>query len=113
MTMKEFSKFTSLSPRQIQYAEGGIGNVSDVVVTVYAAKTSVDYGWLATGAEANESPTAPDNASSLLGMDSNHEPIGSLLSLPISTLMKDILLPYLGTPCIKIKQDPLPLGLAA
>jgi transcriptional regulator with XRE-family HTH domain len=123
MNMKEFSKFTALTWRQIQYAENGLGNVSDVVITVVAAKTGVDYYWIKTGEIAKVNYETPDNASALMGasdgeeslpgLDSNQEPIGSFLSLPIRDLMKDILLPRLNAPCIKIKPDPLPMGLAA
>jgi hypothetical protein len=86
MSMKVFSAFTSLSTRQIQYAEGGLGNVSDVVITVYAAKTGVDYWWLKTGVDPTTDPEGPIDGASLLGLDSNQEPIGSLLSLPTSDL---------------------------
>jgi transcriptional regulator with XRE-family HTH domain len=95
MSMKDFSKFTSLTPRQIQYAEGGRGNVSDVVVTVYAAKTNVDYWWLKTGNAPQLDPDGPDGGASLLGLDSNQEPIGSFLAYQIRRLERGRGLKYL------------------
>jgi transcriptional regulator with XRE-family HTH domain len=76
LSQKEFGKLTSLSTRQIQFAETGTAQRSqDVIITVYAFKTGVDYNWLKTGAK----PTGPngDSGESLLGLDSNQEPIGS------------------------------------
>jgi hypothetical protein len=115
MNMKEFSAFTALTWRQIQYAENGLGNVSDVVVTVVAAKTGVDYYWIKTGELAKVNYETPDNAAalmgapdgekSLLGLDSNQEPIGSLLSLPIAESVKEIFRPFLGSPCVKIPTE--------
>jgi hypothetical protein len=84
MSMKEFSAFTDLSMRQIQYAEGGKGKVSDVIVTVYSAKTGVDYWWLKTGLDPNEDPSGAGFGEELPGLDSNQEPIGSQLSNGIS-----------------------------
>jgi hypothetical protein len=80
MSMKAFSAYTQLSMRQIQYAEGGKGKVSDVIVTVYAAKTGVDYWWLKTGNDPNTDPNGRDEMDLLLGLDSNQEPIGSFLA---------------------------------
>jgi transcriptional regulator with XRE-family HTH domain len=85
MSQKEFGKLTSLSTRQIQFAEGGMAQKSqDVIITVYAFKTGVDYNWLKTGAK----PTVPngDGGALLLGLDSNQEPIGSFLAYQIRRL---------------------------
>ncbi len=74
LSQREFGKLTSLSTRQIQFAETGTAQRSqDVIITVYAFKTGVDYNWLKTGAK----PTGPngDGGESLLGLDSNQEPI--------------------------------------
>jgi transcriptional regulator with XRE-family HTH domain len=85
LSQKEFGKLTSLSTRQIQFAETGTAQRSqDVIITVYAFKTGVDYNWLKTGAK----PTGPngDGGESLLGLDSNQEPIGSFLAYQIRRL---------------------------
>ena len=83
MGMREFSKYTQLSMRQIQQAETKGHKVKDFVYTVYAAKTNVDYNWLLTG----EGPNGPSGAGfgeELPGLDSNQEPIGSHSSNVIS-----------------------------
>tara|TARA_R110000796_G_C14276375_1_gene401996 strand:+ start:103 stop:567 length:465 start_codon:yes stop_codon:yes gene_type:complete len=82
MTMRAFAAFTSLTIRQIQYAESGDGNVSDVVVTVYAFKSGIDYWWIKTGHAPDASPNG-DGGEKLLGLDSNQEPIGSFLAYQV------------------------------
>ena len=81
MGMREFSKYTQLSMRQIQQAETKGFKVKDYVYTVYAAKTNVDYNWLLTGIATE--PIDSDEKDLLLGLDSNQEPIGSLLAYQI------------------------------
>jgi|TARA_R110000744_G_scaffold76339_3_gene151231 hypothetical protein len=95
MSMKAFSAFTSLSTRQIQYAEGGLGSVSDVIVTVYAAKTGVDYWWLSSGEDLDQDPDGPDGGDSLLGLDSNQEPIGSLSSYIANKIIRERALKFM------------------
>jgi transcriptional regulator with XRE-family HTH domain len=116
MTLAQFSALTGLSVRQILFAESGKNTVTDLYLTVVSAKTGVDYWWLNTGIATTQEQTAPDNASALmevtqdgeeklLGLDSNQEPIDSWLSLPIADMVKEILIPYLGTPHLKITPD--------
>jgi transcriptional regulator with XRE-family HTH domain len=81
LSIANFSKFTSLTPRQIQYAESGKASPHDVVVTIYAAKTGVNYQWLSTGVVPRHHSEQISELESLLGLDSNQEPIGSS-SLP-------------------------------
>ena len=79
MSIMDFSTFTHLSPRQIQYAESGKAAPHDVVVTIYAAKTGVNYEWLLTGFVPEHDAAQIAELDSLLGLDSNQEPIGSSL----------------------------------
>jgi transcriptional regulator with XRE-family HTH domain len=79
LSIANFSKFTSLTPRQIQYAESGKAAPHDVVVTIYAAKTGVNYQWLSTGVVPRHHEDQITELESLLGLDSNQEPIGSCL----------------------------------
>ena len=79
LSIADFAKFSRLSPRQIQYAESGVVAARDVVITVYAAKTGVDYEWLRTGIIPEQAQIQIAEMESLLGLDSNQEPIGSCL----------------------------------
>ena len=79
LNIVDFSKFTGLSPRQVQYAESGKAQPHDVVVTIYAAKTGVNYNWLSSGVVPRHHSEQISELESLLGLDSNQEPIGSSL----------------------------------
>jgi transcriptional regulator with XRE-family HTH domain len=79
LSIADFAKFSRLSPRQIQYAESGVVVAKDVIITVYAAKTGVDYEWLRTGNIPEQAQIQIAEMESLLGLDSNQEPIGSCL----------------------------------
>jgi transcriptional regulator with XRE-family HTH domain len=78
LNQKEFGKLTSLTTRQIQFAESGIAiKNQELIVTVYAFKSGVDYEWIKTGNAPENENGGPDGGQSLLGLDSNQEPIGS------------------------------------
>jgi transcriptional regulator with XRE-family HTH domain len=86
LNQKDFGKLTSLTTRQIQFAESGIAiKNQELIVTVYAFKSGVDYEWIKTGLPAFD-PNGPDGGETLLGLDSNQEPIGSYLAYQIRRL---------------------------
>jgi transcriptional regulator with XRE-family HTH domain len=125
MNCAQFAAHTGLTARQIHYAESGRNKTSDVLITVVAAKTGVDYWWLKTGnapilekdqfvelkellqtfraGKAEEkalllgldSNQEPIGSSSLPGLDSNQEPFGSFLDYQIRRLERGRGLKYL------------------